>query len=268
MLGVRLVSVLFLTLPTVAVLTVHATPVKAESKDCRGKPGASAPPGSNWHYRVDRVSQRRCWFLSSDDPRVHAAAGRTNSLANREPSGSTAGAVKQQPVADRDEGTDDPRLESVAFLRDQTDQELATPASDASPPQAVPPHKVFTMSHASTRAGKQSAGPETDFNLILLSGALATTLLIAGGAFKAVGQIQRLLCNRAKTNGYYGHLPLNGVGGTASPDALAETLIYVSGAGATTVPRSREDNLASLDLDGAANLHRDRSNKLLHSLLR
>jgi hypothetical protein len=156
------------------------------------------------------------------------------------------------------------------------DQELAEPVSDASTPQAVAPHKVLTM-HAQPRAGKQSAGPGTDFDLILLSGALATTLLIAGGAFQAVGQIQRLLCNRAKTKGYYGpfstprdvaRLPLNDAGGTASWEAKAETLIYVSSAEPTTVPQSREDNLAGLDLDGAANLHRDRSNKLLLSLLR
>jgi hypothetical protein len=275
MLGVRLVSVLFFTLPAVAGLTAHATPVEAESKDCRAKPGTSAPPGSNWHYRVDRVSQRRCWFLSSDDPRVHTPVGRTNSLGHRESGGTTVADIKQQSVADREAGAEeDPRLESVAL--DQTDQELAAPVSDASTPQALAPHKVLTM-HAQPRAGKQNVGPGTDFDLILLSGALATTLLIAGGAFQAVGQIQRLLCNRAKTNGYYGPfstpsdpawLPLKDGGGTASRDAIAETLIYVPGAGATTVPQSREDNLAGLGLDGAANLHRDRSNRLLLSLLR
>src|ERR1700689_2701349 len=120
MLGVRLVLVLIFTLPAVAGLTAHATPFEAESKDCRAKPATSAPPGSNWHYRVDRVSQHRCWFLSSDDPKVHTSLGRTNSLGHRESSGTTAADIKQQSVADREAGAEDaPRLESVALLRDQ-----------------------------------------------------------------------------------------------------------------------------------------------------
>jgi hypothetical protein len=276
MLGVRLVSVLFITLPTVAVLTVHATPVEAESKDCRAKPGTSAPPGSNWHYRVDRVGQRRCWFLSSDDPRVHTLVGRTNSLAHREPSGTTAADIKQQSVADREAGAEeDPRSVSVALLHDQMDQELAEPVSDASTPQALAPHKVLTT-HAQPRAAKQSVGPGTDLDLIFLFGALATTLLIAGGAFQAVGQIQRILFNRNKIKEYcapfppqgdVAQVPLNDTSRKSYSDAMAETLIFVSGAGPTTVPQSREDNLTGLDL-GAPNLHRARSSRLLLSLLR
>jgi len=274
MLGLRLFSVVFFLVPTVAVLTAQATPFEAGSEDCRAKPGPSAPPGSNWHYRVDRVSQRRCWFLSSNDPRVHTRPA--NSLSSRELSDTTAADSKQQSVVDREAAAEDaPRLEALALLRDQTDQEFAASASDASASQALAPHKVLTVSHAQPRAGRQSGGPGTDIDLIFLAGALATTLLIAGGAFQAVGQIQRILFNRNKIKEYcalfqgdVAQVPLNYAGGRAFWDATADTLIYVPGAGPTTVPQSREDNLAGLDLDGAPNLHIDRSHKLLLSLLR
>jgi hypothetical protein len=35
------------------------------AEECRLKPGATAPSGSKWVYRVNRADHRHCWFLSS-----------------------------------------------------------------------------------------------------------------------------------------------------------------------------------------------------------
>jgi hypothetical protein len=35
--------------------------------DCLAAPNSHAPQGSHWHYRTDRVKQRKCWYLRSQD---------------------------------------------------------------------------------------------------------------------------------------------------------------------------------------------------------
>src|SRR5579863_6309417 len=32
------------------------------SDACASAPGAAAPAGQHWYYRVDRVNHRKCWF--------------------------------------------------------------------------------------------------------------------------------------------------------------------------------------------------------------
>ena len=36
---------------------------KAYASDCVAAPGAAAPPGQHWYYRIDRPNHRKCWYL-------------------------------------------------------------------------------------------------------------------------------------------------------------------------------------------------------------
>jgi hypothetical protein len=38
---------------------------------CLHQPGAQAPEGSHWYYRVDRATNRHCWYLGSRGIAVH-----------------------------------------------------------------------------------------------------------------------------------------------------------------------------------------------------
>src|SRR6516165_2248534 len=42
--------------------------------DCLLKPNAAAPPGSHWYYRVDRATQRECWYLGAEGAKVRSPA--------------------------------------------------------------------------------------------------------------------------------------------------------------------------------------------------
>jgi hypothetical protein len=43
--------------------------------NCVIAPGAAAPQGQHWYYRIDRVKQRKCWYLHAIVPlAIHAAA--------------------------------------------------------------------------------------------------------------------------------------------------------------------------------------------------
>lgn len=41
---------------------------------CATEPNLKAAPGSHWYYRVDRASQRKCWFLGRADIKVRQTA--------------------------------------------------------------------------------------------------------------------------------------------------------------------------------------------------
>ena len=55
--------------PVVAVLLVASAGVSLNPVDARAEancltaPGAQAPPGRHWFYRIDRPQQRKCWYL-------------------------------------------------------------------------------------------------------------------------------------------------------------------------------------------------------------
>lgn len=43
---------------------------QAKADACLARPGASAPKGSHWYYRIERPSGRRCWYLGAANQRV------------------------------------------------------------------------------------------------------------------------------------------------------------------------------------------------------
>jgi len=44
---------------------------KAYASDCVAAPGAAAPSGQHWYYRIDRPNHRRCWYLHATLPLQH-----------------------------------------------------------------------------------------------------------------------------------------------------------------------------------------------------
>lgn len=72
----------FKILPAMAVLLCAAVLSTSQvsygntaADACQSKPGPSSPPHLHWYYRVDRANHRHCWFLHSEELRVHSSAG-------------------------------------------------------------------------------------------------------------------------------------------------------------------------------------------------
>ena len=57
-------SILILAVPA-ATIALTARSSLSETTACRTGPGAPAPQGLHWYYRVDRTGNRHCWFLDS-----------------------------------------------------------------------------------------------------------------------------------------------------------------------------------------------------------
>ena len=64
--------------------------------DCLSKPNAAAPPGSHWYYRVDRATQRECWYLGAEGAKVRSPARQDASPVRPQSSKLSAQPVRQK----------------------------------------------------------------------------------------------------------------------------------------------------------------------------
>jgi hypothetical protein len=65
--------------------------------DCLAKPNATAPQGSHWYYRVDRMTRRECWYLGPEG-KVRPPARQDASPARSHPSKVSPQPVGQTPT--------------------------------------------------------------------------------------------------------------------------------------------------------------------------
>jgi hypothetical protein len=74
MLGTKILPAILVAVP--AGLWLAAQPSYSESAGdtCRASPGAAAPQGLHWYYRVDRPTKRHCWYLNTGGIHVHSFA--------------------------------------------------------------------------------------------------------------------------------------------------------------------------------------------------
>jgi hypothetical protein len=72
MLRPKILSGILIVLPATILLTAQSGFGASTSGECRASPGASAPAGLHWYYRVDRTNNRHCWFLHSDGMQISA----------------------------------------------------------------------------------------------------------------------------------------------------------------------------------------------------
>jgi|HubBroStandDraft_5_1064220.scaffolds.fasta_scaffold137007_1 hypothetical protein len=181
----------FFMMPASAVLMSQATVVEAASQECRAKPDSLASTGSShWYYRVDRVNQRRCWFLRSGDSRMRY----TNSLKRRDLiSGSTAPEIEAQSNLDGRTVAGPTLRQETVFRADEPPLGvLGAPDFDSVTSEDLIPHKVTSISFVQPRAGEQNARLGTNIDLAFLCGALAMGLLVAGVVVQLIDRLHRL----------------------------------------------------------------------------
>jgi hypothetical protein len=191
MFGRRLFLAAFFIMPAAEVLVTQATVVEAASAECRAKPDSSAPTGSShWYYRVDRVNQRRCWFLRSGDSRMRY----TNSLKRRDLiSGSTTPEIEEQSKFDgRAVAGPTPRQETIFRADEPPLGVLRAPDLESVISEDLIPHKVTSISFVQPRAGEQNARLGTNIDSVFLSVALAMGLLVAGVVVQLIDGLHRL----------------------------------------------------------------------------
>jgi len=107
-----------------AFAETQVAPGAAKAAECLSRPKGAAPQGERWFYRVERGTERHCWYTRAGAPRAVAA----QKVSTPEP-------VKTASVP---EPASEPMLSSVANARAEADLSAPAPA----PPVAVTPRDL------------------------------------------------------------------------------------------------------------------------------
>jgi hypothetical protein len=188
----------------IALLSVHTTVVEAASNECKAKPDSTAPAGSHWYYRVSRVDQSRCWFLSSRDVSVHSRLSQTAPVTRSHVITPTS----EAPVTQQD-GQIGPQIASAI---EPAEEQLAlgqttVPQMAPDPPRSdeLLARKVATIPYRLSVASTQPAPDPlvqarpsdarasasiADFNVVFLGAVGATSLSLAGAVFHLTRRVK------------------------------------------------------------------------------
>jgi hypothetical protein len=69
--GTKILSA-FLMVPATVLLTTQASLSEPAAEQCKHSPGASAPHGSHWYYRINHSTKQHCWYLGPIGTHVKA----------------------------------------------------------------------------------------------------------------------------------------------------------------------------------------------------
>jgi hypothetical protein len=64
---------------------VSAPATIAFAVDCLSAPNSPAPSNSHWYYRTDRLQERKCWHLRSDNGALGQEAAQTEPVRSGSP---------------------------------------------------------------------------------------------------------------------------------------------------------------------------------------
>ncbi len=194
-------------IPAVILVTGHSSLGEAKGDECRTKPDGSAPAGLHWYYRVERASNRHCWYLHEQGMRVHSlinAVSRRSEIGD-EPLARDDAASEQDGKALPVTGAPTSRYErsqtvaeppAVDFTArwvdlpksvDLNTREVVAESNgyaaerDAENAQEqLPP--TWTSASAVSGEVRQSAATKTNFGSISLAGAVILALLLMSEA--------------------------------------------------------------------------------------
>jgi hypothetical protein len=137
--------------PGFAQAAAQAAAPQPASDECLSKPGASAPQGSHWYYRINRADRRHCWYLGPDGARsrAHEAARSSTPKPIRQRTSRHAGA-STAPQGAPSEAAPAADAAAVAPVPDAfaqaTAQATLQPAAQAVRVQAAPAQPVVADS--------------------------------------------------------------------------------------------------------------------------
>lgn len=135
------VAVMVIAASSLAVQPTRAqTTAKAQGKadECLSRPGATTPKGSHWYYRIDRPTNRRCWYLGPAGQKVVQQAA----PAERAEPAERSAVPLPAPAPSELRPDEQPRAETPAAARTDAVSATTTAASSVTATQfsATWPH--------------------------------------------------------------------------------------------------------------------------------
>jgi len=135
-------------------IVLSGNPAQA-ADECLAAPNAAAPAGSHWYYRLERPTQRKCWYLGDAGRAIHAASPNPRAAA-KAPAAAVQAAVDQSTPAEPNE-PDMPQTPSAGAPSNTA----PTVAFVARTPESTAAAGEQTMAYrASVEAASASAAPQ------------------------------------------------------------------------------------------------------------
>jgi len=201
----KILSIGLALIPAIVLVGAHSSLGEAKGDECRNKPDSSAPAGLHWYYRVERASNRHCWYLHEQGMRIHSLISTTSHGSNAQTD--TAGeqvwkapTVNPQPEYEQSATTAErPAADFAARWIDlprSVDLNPHGPVSGSNgyaaeqgaenKQEQLPP--AWTNVSAANGAVPQNAGTQTNFGSISLAGAVVLALLLMSEALVRVAR--------------------------------------------------------------------------------
>ena len=89
--GTKILWAFLIMVPGTVLLTTEATLGEPAAEQCKASPGGAAPRGMHWYYRINRATNKHCWYLGPGGAHVKS---HTATAAVADP----PGARKANPV--------------------------------------------------------------------------------------------------------------------------------------------------------------------------
>lgn len=122
--GMKILSAILIMVPATILLTAEVSLGEPAAEACKASPGGAAPKGMHWYYRINRATNKHCWYLGpvGIHTKSHTAAATTTS---------ESATARRLNAADADNAM--PAQATTA-----EGSEPATPPLDAARAQALP----------------------------------------------------------------------------------------------------------------------------------
>jgi hypothetical protein len=192
--------------PAALVATGYSALGEVKGDDCKAKPDSTAPAGLHWYYRIDRASNRHCWYLHGQGMAVHSVSHATardsatpNDVATQNDTADEP-VWQAPPIADASQphyeqsATAEPpnsnftaRWVDLPNSVDLNAHEVVTASNGYTAEQGVEsgqgelPRSLADVPTVNSDA-RQNAGPQTSFGSISLTGAAVLALLLISEA--------------------------------------------------------------------------------------
>ena len=242
----RILLAVLVVLPATALLSLKTSVTESIAEECRAKPGASAPQGTRWRYRVSRLDHRHCWFLNHEVAKVHSLAREAASYA-----GSERPTAESVPAAEGDASTETAAAIPLrpASVRTIPVRAAAAPASAETAPAGPTAGEDEAASHFSARWPNSSKFWDVDVReFAAIPSSYAETYSAANADEQASLVWPGMEATRTRA-------PLDLLSGVlwrtiCQIGVLLAVLLAIAGAAFKLVPRLRENH--SLDAEGTA----------------
>jgi len=81
----KFVSAIFASFLASSPLTTTSSSAAGAADDCLSSPKGETPAGRHWYYRIDRPSNRHCWYLKEEGGKLAQSAPSNSSPSNSSP---------------------------------------------------------------------------------------------------------------------------------------------------------------------------------------